>query len=597
MGRTLFWYVFKDLLKIFFMTSGALAGIMSFGGLLRPLTQQGLDASQVAKMLAYFTPAMTAYSFPIAALFAASVVYGRLSADNELTACRAGGISLGPIFGMAFPGLVFGLLVALVSLLFLCFIVPNYTLRVEKVVYSNLAKLIANRIERTHEIRFASANVFAQRAYLPPPDPKNPTRQQVVLEGVSIVQYVRAENQGAAAHSDSKVIRYTRVPKEFLLASSATIDISERDDEQVSLIIGLEGGTKFPRTLPEGMTVGIDATQFGPVEIPSPIKEDTKFMDVLKLNELYNKPEESRRIRTVIAEFVERDQVRQYLTQIRDKLNGGTRFCQFASDNDPKNTKAAKISITLDPTQEGVSMRRDGRPTTLPATLPAGPATPADIQTTEGDELVYSGKGPGSVMFERSGDDLSFQSAKELRIRVRPDNVRKLFNITVELLGRSPGGSGKRPVGNYSALIAVPMPPELQVLNDRLVSSYLVSKDLTKGDRERLGREYMILTNNILAESNGRASFAVSCFILVLVGCALGMMFRSGNFLTAFAVSFVPAVICITLIVAGQQTCHAVPWKVDAHSNPLRLGLALIWSGNVINLAIAGGLLGRLQRQ
>src|SRR6476659_5205905 len=92
-------YIFKDLLKIFVMTNGALAGIMSFGGLLRPLTQQGLDASQVSKMLAYFTPAMTAYSLPIAALFAATVVYGRLSADNELTACRAGGLSLGPLLG------------------------------------------------------------------------------------------------------------------------------------------------------------------------------------------------------------------------------------------------------------------------------------------------------------------------------------------------------------------------------------------------------------------------------------------------------------------------------------------------------------------
>ena len=112
MGKTLFWYIFKDLVKIFMMASGALAGILSFGGLLRPLTQQGLDAGQVGLILTYFTPAMTTYSFPVAALFAATVVYGRLSADNELTACRAGGISLGPFLGMAFPALTFGLLVA-----------------------------------------------------------------------------------------------------------------------------------------------------------------------------------------------------------------------------------------------------------------------------------------------------------------------------------------------------------------------------------------------------------------------------------------------------------------------------------------------------
>ena len=50
-GRTLFWYIFKDLMRIFFMASGALAGIMSFGGLLRPLTHQGLDVGQVGKVL------------------------------------------------------------------------------------------------------------------------------------------------------------------------------------------------------------------------------------------------------------------------------------------------------------------------------------------------------------------------------------------------------------------------------------------------------------------------------------------------------------------------------------------------------------------
>ena len=152
MGRTLFWYIFKDLVKVFMMASGALAGILSFGGLLRPLTQQGLDAGQVSKILTYFTPAMTTYSFPVAALFAATVVYGRLGADNELTGCRAGGISLGPFLGMAFPALTFGLLVAFVQLLFLCYIVPVYTLKVEKVIYSNLAKLVATRIERTHKI-------------------------------------------------------------------------------------------------------------------------------------------------------------------------------------------------------------------------------------------------------------------------------------------------------------------------------------------------------------------------------------------------------------------------------------------------------------
>ena len=61
--------------------------------------------------------------------------------------------------------------------------------------------------------------------------------------------------------------------------------------------------------------------------------------------------------------------------------------------------------------------------------------------------------------------------------------------------------------------------------------------------------------SKITAEIHGRASLSIACLVLVTVGCTLGMMFRSGNFLSAFSVSFVPALLSIALIVTGQQIC------------------------------------------
>ena len=124
----------------------------------------------------------------------------------------------------------------------------------------------------------------------------------------------------------------------------------------------------------------------------------------------------------------------------------------------------------------------------------------------------------------------------------------------------------------------------------------LAAMDLTP-ERRRLLRELTVLTNDIVTESNSRISFALSCVVLTLLGCALGMMFRSGNFLTAFAVSFVPALIAITLIVAGQRVGGSVPANFPRSDNPIQLGLALIWAGNAANLLLAGGLWWRLQRQ
>src|SRR5688572_9004437 len=122
---TLFKYVFKDLFKVFLMAVGVLSGILSFGGLLRPLTQQGLDGAQVSQILTYFTPGMMAYSLPVAALFATTFVYGRLAADNEVVACRSGGMSY---IMMSLPALVLGLVVALICALLLLFLVPICTL-------------------------------------------------------------------------------------------------------------------------------------------------------------------------------------------------------------------------------------------------------------------------------------------------------------------------------------------------------------------------------------------------------------------------------------------------------------------------------------
>jgi len=118
MTKTLFWYIFGSLLKSFLMTTAGLAAMLSFAVLLRPLTENGLDFGQVCRLLLYSLPAVCAYSLPVSALFATTMVYGRFAADGEMTAMRASGISyLSPRrFSIALPALVLGLVVAVSSL-------------------------------------------------------------------------------------------------------------------------------------------------------------------------------------------------------------------------------------------------------------------------------------------------------------------------------------------------------------------------------------------------------------------------------------------------------------------------------------------------
>ncbi|MGA2233349.1 MAG: LptF/LptG family permease [Tepidisphaeraceae bacterium] len=577
MSKTLFWYLFRDLVRIFLMASGALAAIMSFGGLLRPLTENGLDAAQVGKMLSYLTPAMMAYSLPAAALFATTVTYGRLAADNELTACRAAGISY-TVIGL--PALVLGLMVAIFSILLLCFIVPVFSLRVEKVIYSNLANVIVNKIERNHQIRFGTlsgaSTVFAQDARVLPADPNSPDAQRVELIGPAIVTYEKPD-----------AVTKLRLPKEFCTAQSAVVRIHPAGDDPVldpgEMTIQLLQGAKFPRTLGQNNQVGMESLNPPPMPLPNPIRENVKFMKLWDLVKLSADPSTSERVSLAVAALLKQDQEKAFLLELAAERNATRRL------------------TTAEAPDEVYDLRTTGPAPTL-----------------EGDELVFTSDAPA-----KPGDPVQRQvslvmldhqrivqtaEAHEARLRARADNENGFMVVSLALNDaalRTPDmGLGAVPAETktWERNIDVPMDVAIKELRQtRTLSAYAKDQKLDAYDANFLRREQVVVNNAVRGELHSRASFAVSCLILVLVGSALGMMFKSGNFLTAFAVSFAPALLCITLVVAGQQTADHIPDVISpkflSHNHPLQLGIALIWSGNAIVAIIAAALIGRLRRR
>ena len=80
------------------------------------------------------------------------------------------------------------------------------------------------------------------------------------------------------------------------------------------------------------------------------------------------------------------------------------------------------------------------------------------------------------------------------------------------------------------------------------------------------------LRGKIRAEMHTRIAYNISCFLLVTMGAALGLIYRGGQIISAFALSVVPAAAVIVMIVMGKQLLG------NPHINPLT-GLAAIWAG------------------
>ena len=108
MLRTLHFFLARELAKVTLMSLVAFTLVMTVFAIIEPLRKQGLSSDQVISFLGYTLPMMVSLTLPIAALFGATIVYGRFSQDNELQACRAGGIATVRLLE---PAIVLGVLV------------------------------------------------------------------------------------------------------------------------------------------------------------------------------------------------------------------------------------------------------------------------------------------------------------------------------------------------------------------------------------------------------------------------------------------------------------------------------------------------------
>src|SRR5947207_10565271 len=87
--------------------------MLLMAGIVAEATQHGLSPTQILAAIPLLVPSTLPFTIPATTLFATCVVYGRLAADNEVTAVKATGVHLGRIIA---PSVVLGLLTASVTM-------------------------------------------------------------------------------------------------------------------------------------------------------------------------------------------------------------------------------------------------------------------------------------------------------------------------------------------------------------------------------------------------------------------------------------------------------------------------------------------------
>lgn len=116
MKRILSLYIIREIASLFLLGIMVFTLILLMGRLIKLtdlVVARGVPLAEVSRMILYLMPSFLVFTIPMAFLLAVLLAFGRLSADNEITVMKAGGISLMQLMP---PVLVCGLCAALLTL-------------------------------------------------------------------------------------------------------------------------------------------------------------------------------------------------------------------------------------------------------------------------------------------------------------------------------------------------------------------------------------------------------------------------------------------------------------------------------------------------
>lgn len=103
-------YVVGELAKIFFISSFAFVALMLIVGVVDEAADRGLGPEILLRLVPYILPKALMFAMPATCLFSVCVVFGRLSADNELIAIQTMGLHKSVVI---FPALVLAFVLSL----------------------------------------------------------------------------------------------------------------------------------------------------------------------------------------------------------------------------------------------------------------------------------------------------------------------------------------------------------------------------------------------------------------------------------------------------------------------------------------------------
>jgi len=534
---TLHRYVFRELMKVFVLAVAALTLIVTLGSILRPIQEYGIGPRQVVHFMVYFLPISLTFVLPMAALFAASLVYGRFASDNELDACRASGISLATL---VYPGLILAIILAIANLILSFHVMPVFVHYAEKSLKADAKQILFRNIEQRGYYKLPSATGRQYLLYADYADTENS-----VLSGVVAVE---VKEDGI---------------KRITTAETAQVDFNPHKQFNEVRITAHNIYQMGPE----------DEAGFSAEWLPLRMEFGSLLGDDIK----FKKIGEMKRIRDVdpmlfypIARLAH-DVYAQLTTELLAQDIAGT---MVGDANGFYKLYSGQKFVEF--TVGGCSIR-DERKVELSGDIVV---VESDVDSKQALRRLRCNKGFLHVEGEESILTVTME----------------LYNPRWQ---RADGSEGfaRRPI--IRGLI-VPRAVEAVTNEFRTENSLKVVElasdssalqhgpsPILRGLQSGLDRKIRKTLAQIEAETHSRLVFGIGCVSMIMIGIGLGIILRGGHLLAAFGASCVPAAMLIVCIMAGKNITKNLGSQAIS-------GTVLMWVGLIFLSLFALGIYHRL---
>jgi lipopolysaccharide export LptBFGC system permease protein LptF len=566
--------------------------VMTVFAIIEPLRKQGLETKQVIALISYMLPVMLTLTLPIAALFAATIVYGRFAQDNELMASRASGIAATTLLR---PAMVVGAVITVATLIMNNVVSPEMWSRMEKPAASDMQRIFFRQMNIHNFIKYQGVLML------------HADKVDMDANELYGVVYTNSGNGGAI---------------QCVTAEKAKVRIGQSQDGQWVAIIEPKDALGWMTSSKKVVRLESQPVQF---LLPTVTKEQPTGYTWERLWQVQRDPTlnsevhgELLKIRDLICQDV-------FGREIADTINKGHAYDKLQSEEYSYELTAPIAMVDA----KGAAVL-SGTP--VRAVSSSGPSGREQAEETHGrDAHATTDHGQDAHATADHGQDAhattSPHAADAGRVKLAVfDRHHKLLQTLTAQTGIVEFGRtfvGQKPVidvklqgGVIIAVAGSDLPPlrkdewktaavdipqsllqkadaitveDLNSRADSLTHNQAILGQLQEFKDQNISK----LVAKIKGEIHSRLAYGVGCLLMVLMGAMLGLIFRGGQLISAFAIAMVPAFIVIIAILVGtqiQKRTSIGPIAIPGIDLQFPVGLVIIWSG-VVAMVIANAAL------